>query len=170
MVWGGFGMINSTPEFDRYAERFEEDMRQTIPAVFAEGDYFAEYKILHVARRLSNRRVTSFLDFGCGIGHSLGFAKAQFPDAQIWGYDVSAKCIDLARQRLGAAKLTSDLDDLPMDGFDVVFAANVFHHIPLADRPAVLVRCKSVLRAGGRLFLFEHNPLNPLTRKIFERC
>src|SRR5262249_50895625 len=48
--------------------------------------------------------------------------------------------------------------------------ANVFHHIPCADRIAVMARCKSLMRTGGRLFLFEHNPLNPVTRRIFERC
>jgi 2-polyprenyl-3-methyl-5-hydroxy-6-metoxy-1,4-benzoquinol methylase len=160
----------STPEFDRYAERFEEDMRQTIPAAFAEGQYFTEYKILHVARRLLDQKVIRFLDFGCGIGHSLCFASVQFPNAEIWGYDVSTKCIELARQRVGMAKLTSNLDDLPSGGFDVVFAANVFHHIPLVDRKAMMARCKNLLRTGGRIFLFEHNPLNPMTRRIFERC
>ena len=160
----------SSPEFDQYAERFEEDMRQTIPGIFAEGGYFAKYKILYVARRLSDQRVTRFLDFGCGIGHSLCFAHAQFPNAELWGYDLSAKCIELARRRVGTAKLTSNLDDLPTGGFDVVFAANVFHHIPFADRKVVLARCKSLLRASGRIFLFEHNPLNPVTRKIFDRC
>lgn len=164
-------MINSsTPEFDQYAARLEKDMRQTIPTVFAEGDYFAEYKVRHVARRLSDRRITNFLDFGCGIGQSLCFASAAFPDAQIWGYDVSEKCLELARQRLGTAKFTNNIDDLPIGGFDVVFVANVFHHIPFADRKAVLARCKSILGADGRIFLFEHNPLNPVTRKIFERC
>jgi 2-polyprenyl-3-methyl-5-hydroxy-6-metoxy-1,4-benzoquinol methylase len=151
----------STSEFDQYATRFEEYMREAIPATFAEGHYFTEYKMLHVARRLSNQKVTRFLDFGCGIGYSLWFANAQFPNAEIWGYDVSAKCIEFARQRIGIAKLTSNIDDLPIGEFDVVLAANVFHHIPFADRKAVLTRCKDLLRTGGRIFLFEHNPLNP---------
>lgn len=160
----------STPEFDQYAERFEEDMRQSIPAAFAEGQYFAEYKIRHVARRLLGHDVTSFLDFGCGVGHSLCFAHAQFPNAELWGYDVSTQCLEFARQRVSIAKLTSDLNNLPTSGFDVIFAANVFHHIPFANRIAVMAQCKSLLRASGRLFLFEHNPLNPVTRRIFERC
>jgi 2-polyprenyl-3-methyl-5-hydroxy-6-metoxy-1,4-benzoquinol methylase len=160
----------STPEFDQYADRLEEDMRQAIPAAFAEGPYFTEYKILHVAHRCFDREVTSFLDFGCGIGDSLNFARTQFPNAEIWGYDASPKCIDLARQRARIAKLTSNLDDLPKGRFDVVFAANVFHHIPCADRKEAMARCKSLLKSDGRMFLFEHNPLNPVTRKVFERC
>jgi 2-polyprenyl-3-methyl-5-hydroxy-6-metoxy-1,4-benzoquinol methylase len=160
----------TTPEFDRYADRYEEDMRQSIPAMFAEDEYFSEYKIHYVARRLGDQGVTNFLDFGCGVGHTLCLANAQFPNAQIWGYDVSSQCIELARQRASMAKLTSDLDDLPTGGFDVVFAANVFHHIPFTDRRATMARCKNLLRTDGRIFLFEHNPLNPVTRRIFERC
>jgi 2-polyprenyl-3-methyl-5-hydroxy-6-metoxy-1,4-benzoquinol methylase len=160
----------SPPEFDQYAGRFEEDTRQSIPTVFAEGQYFAEYKIRHIARRLLDYEVTRFLDFGCAVGQSLCLANAQFPNAEIWGYDVSTQCVELARQRAGMAKLTSNLDDLPAGGFDVVFAANVFHHIAFANRMAAMARCKSLLRTGGRIFVFEHNPLNPVTRRIFERC
>jgi 2-polyprenyl-3-methyl-5-hydroxy-6-metoxy-1,4-benzoquinol methylase len=160
----------STPEFDQYAGCFEEGMRQCIPAMFAEGQYFAEYKIRHIARRLAGQEVTRFLDFGCGIGQSLCLASAEFPNAEIWGYDLSTQCIELARQRAAMAKLTNDLDDLPSGGFDVIFAANVFHHIPRSDRLTAMGRCKSLLRASGRIFLFEHNPVNPVTRRIFERC
>jgi len=159
-----------SPEFDEYANRYDDDLRQSIPGVFAEGEYFAEYKVLHVARRLLNREVTRFLDFGCGTGHSLYFANEQFPKAELWGYDLSARCIEMAQQRAPTAKLTANLNDLPTGGFDVVLAANVFHHIPLGDRKGVMARCKSLIQPEGRLFLFEHNPLNPVTRRIFERC
>ena len=33
-----------------------------------------------------------------------------------------------------------------------------------------LLKCKQLLRDGGSIFLFEHNPFNPVTRLIFERC
>jgi hypothetical protein len=51
-----------------------------------------------------------------------------------------------------------------------VFASNVFHHVAAAQRPAALVRCAKALRRGASLFVFEHNPYNPATRWIFERC
>jgi len=34
----------------------------------------------------------------------------------------------------------------------------------------LLRRCGDALAEGGSLFVFEHNPLNPLTRYVFERC
>ena len=158
------------PEFDRYASRYEADLRQSIPSFLAEDEYFTEYKIRHVARRIGNRELTRCLDFGCGIGLSLGLLRQRFPTAEFWGYDVSSRSVDLARERAGTSILTSNLDDLPASGFDMIFAANVFHHIPRVAREDALARCKRLLRQSGVLFLFEHNPLNPITRLVFERC
>jgi SAM-dependent methyltransferase len=158
------------PEFDQYADRYESDLRGSIPAALAEDRYFAEYKVLHVSRRLDGRQPRTFLDFGCGIGRSLCLVNEHFPGTKLWGYDVSSDSIALARERAGMANLTSNLDELPAGSFDVVFAANVFHHIPLGERVQSLAMCKRLLASGGRLFVFEHNPLNPVTRSIFERC
>jgi len=158
------------PEFDRYAGRYEEDLRRSMPAALAEDRYFAEYKVLYVARRMRDRPPGTFLDFGCGVGRSLSLAGEHLPGAQLWGYDVSTESVALARERTPQARFASDLDALPRGHFDVVFAANVFHHIPLAERRDAMRRCGELLRDGGRMFVFEHNPLNPVTRWVFERC
>lgn len=158
------------PEFDHYAGRYEEDLRQSMPEALAEDRYFAEYKVRHVARRTVSRKPARLLDYGCGIGRSLNLFAEMLPGVELWGYDVSARSVDLARERAPGAKLTSALDELPAAAFNVIFAANVFHHIPAAERAGALARCKALLGAGGRLFLFEHNPANPVTRLVFERC
>jgi SAM-dependent methyltransferase len=46
----------------------------------------------------------------------------------------------------------------------------VFHHIPHAQHVALLGEIKRVLKPAGRLFVFEHNPLNPLTRHAVDTC
>ena len=158
------------PEFDRYADRYESDLRASMPSALAEDRYFAEYKVLHVARRLRRAMPRTFLDFGCGIGRSLALLREHFPATELWGYDVSSQSIELAREQAPDARLTSDLGSLPAASFDVVFAANVFHHIPPGERLAAMERCRMLLSERGRMFLFEHNPLNPVTRAVFERC
>jgi len=160
----------SHPDFDRCARTYEDDLQASIPSAFAEDGYFAEYKICHVSARMVNQEVKKFLDFGCGIGQSLAFIMKKFPRAEVWGHDVSPECISLARQRYRTAILTTEMEELPPASFDVVFIANVFHHVPVASRLSVLGRCKGLLRHDGRIFMFEHNPLNPVTRMIFERC
>jgi SAM-dependent methyltransferase len=158
------------PEFDRHAGSYESDLRKSLPFGDGEYEYFAEYKVRHVACRLEGQNVGRLLDFGCGVGRSLRLFAKYFCDAELWGYDVSTKSLDLARQDTGAMNLTDNIDDLPLGSFDIVFAANVFHHIAPLDRKEILLRCKNLLRAEGRIFLFEHNPLNPLTRFVFDRC
>ena len=163
-------MKSISHDFDRYAEGYEDALRKSIPKVLVEEQYFVEYKIRHVARCVLGKEVKKFLDFGCGIGQSLCVANRHFPNAELWGYDVSAECIAVAKQRAKIVKLTSSLDDLPSESFDVVFVANVFHHIPSSERIRVMQRCKSLLRDDGRIFMFEHNPFNPVTRWVFQRC
>jgi ubiquinone/menaquinone biosynthesis C-methylase UbiE len=162
---------NLLPEFDQYAARYEADLNQSIPSAFAEDAYFAEYKIRYISGRIGSNHPTSLLDFGCGIGRSLSLLNRQFPSTELWGYDVSSQSVELASQQYPEmAHLTSNLDDLPNAGFDIIFTANVFHHIPLTERTDALIQCKRLLKDGGRIFLFEHNPFNPVTRLIFERC
>jgi SAM-dependent methyltransferase len=45
----------------------------------------------------------------------------------------------------------------------------VLHHVPVAQRPAVYAELGRVLKPGGRLYVFEHNPRNPLVRYVIAR-
>ncbi len=46
----------------------------------------------------------------------------------------------------------------------------MFHHIPHDEHVALLAEIRRVLAPAGRLFVFEHNPLNPLTRHAVNTC
>jgi 2-polyprenyl-3-methyl-5-hydroxy-6-metoxy-1,4-benzoquinol methylase len=162
--------IQERPEFDQYASRYEEALRHSMPDALEEDSYFAEYKIQYMARQICNDEMLQILDYGCGVGRSLDILEKYFPKAELWGYDVSEQSIEVARQRTERTHLTSNFEKLPLDSFDIILAANVFHHIPPESRLDALEYCKSLLKPGGRLFIFEHNPINPLTRMIFERC
>jgi ubiquinone/menaquinone biosynthesis C-methylase UbiE len=156
-------------EFDRHAKSYDRVLLDSMPAGMAEDGYFARYKVDLMARHMRGSVVDTVLDFGCGIGRSLTFIREAFPTARIAGFDESAQSLEIARQA-GDARLTSDWAEVASESFDCIFAANVFHHIAPDDRPAWLERCGRALSARGRLFWFEHNPLNPVTRRVFERC
>jgi ubiquinone/menaquinone biosynthesis C-methylase UbiE len=53
---------------------------------------------------------------------------------------------------------------------DVVFAVCVLHHVDPPDRPALVAEMARVTRPGGLTLVFEHNPLNPLTRRVVRDC
>ena len=48
--------------------------------------------------------------------------------------------------------------------FDLAFASCVLHHIEPVERARATSELARVLRPGGLVAIYEHNPLNPLTR------
>lgn len=160
----------SEPFFDQYAEQYDQILGESISEDADGCAYFAEYKIALSAKLLAGKTIRRILDFGCGAGRSLPYLSLYFPHSELWGYDPSEKSIDIARQRAPAAILFSEWGKASGIEFDFIIAANVFHHIPPEHRHSALSRCRSLLAAGGRMILFEHNPYNPATRWVFERC
>lgn len=162
--------MTNKPEFDQYAEQYDRLMNETIPDGLNEDSYFAEYKVAVMAQRLAASKPRRILDFGCGAGRSLPFLDQYFPDAELWGYDVSPASLKIATQRVPRTRLFSDWNEIGEARFDAIIAANVFHHIPPEQRQQALDLCRLALCEGGQMFLFEHNPYNPATRWVFERC
>ncbi len=160
----------SNPEFDKYAEQYDQVLGETIPGGLNEDGYFAEYKVALVAKLLHKKNTARILDFGCGAGRSLPYLAKYFPEAELWGHDVSDASLKIASERVPSAKLFYDWNTIEGMRFDVIIAANVFHHIPIEQRQSALLQCRNALAIDGLMFMFEHNPYNPATRFIFERC
>jgi SAM-dependent methyltransferase len=157
-------------EFDAHAADYEADLQASLPEMLSEGDYYSRYKVEIVFESQKRTKSLTILDFGCGVGLTLQLFSDYFPDATLWGYDVSLLSIEHARQRVPFVSLTANLRDLPEEYFDVVFVANVLHHIPRDARLPVIKMCRNLLKDTGRIYVFEHNPYNPVTRGVFERC
>lgn len=163
------------PEFDRYAQSYSDMHKQSVRTSGEEPGYFSAYKAAYMAGSLGSHHDLAFdlLDFGCGIGGSVPHLRGNFPHARILGMDVSGQSVDMA----GAAnpdarfrKIEGGKLDLEDDSIDVSMVACVYHHIAPSERLGWTRELQRVIRPGGRLFLFEHNPLNPLTRKIVRDC
>jgi len=142
---------------DRYASFFRE-----------KTDYFAAYKAAYVARLCSVAFDGRILDFGCGIGLVTNRLGGLLPLARIDGVDSSAASI--ARARSGAtdpSRICYFESETELTGsYDIVVLANVLHHVPASERPAVLGRVFGLLNRGGRVVVFEHNTWNPLVMRI----
>ena len=93
--------------------------------------------------------------------------------AGLSGCDISGQMLEegarcwpanLARPEL----LLQDSAAVPFgDGkFDLVIISAVLHHVPPADRSDVFSALHRSLRPEGKLVVFEHNPLNPVTRYV----
>jgi SAM-dependent methyltransferase len=157
--------------FDDFADDYDSTLGKSLNFFEPDTDYFAHYKVSLVKKAL-NRKPDGVLDFGCGIGSNIRHLITEFPDASVTGCDVSEKSLVIAAQNNPAARffLLGDSVEPPAGKFDLVFIANVFHHVPPGQRADTLLFIKSLMTEAGDLFIFEHNPFNPVTRHLVNTC
>jgi SAM-dependent methyltransferase len=157
-----------TAEFDKYAKDYESLHAKTL-AQSGEGPaYFAIYKQRMLERLLGPGFARPVLDFGCGIGNLTCLLTESFPD--VHGYDPSSESTRIAAERAPRARFLHDAAALPRVHYGAAVLANVLHHVRPELRPALMRTLFDVLAPGGRLIIFEHNPLNPLTRQVVAAC
>jgi len=162
--------VNKRVDFDQYTENYNELLKEKTQFFSPNEEYFARYKVDIVRRRL-HAPVRRILEYGCGIGRNIPFLQQAFPGAEIVGSDISAASLDIAREENpGVEFFLEDGHVGPIGQFDVIFVAGVFHHIPPAERGNVAQTISRRLSADGSLFVFEHNPFNPVTRRIVSTC
>jgi SAM-dependent methyltransferase len=163
-------------EFDKFADEYRAMHAANIRLSGEDPEYFAEYKIVDIAAELARAEIAprKVLDFGAGVGYSVPFFARHLPAARVTCLDVSRKSLDVGAAQHGSAAEFAHFDGrkIPFeDGtFDAALASCVFHHIPHDEHVALLGEIRRVLRPGGRLFVFEHNPLNPLTLHAVNTC
>ncbi len=150
-----------------YWERHIHDLEITSHPVGSRGffDDLDEYhfdKLHHLLRLVdfngyAGRRV---LEVGCGAGVDLArFARG---GATVYGVDLAASAIDLARanfaqQGLPGRFFVADGEHLPFnaDRFDLVYAHGVVQYA--ADSRALVEECRRVLAPGGQAIFQVYN-------------
>ena len=112
------------------------------------------------------------LDFGCGVGNLYGSVAQFFPKAVYTGVDTSKDSIKKACSRFQdkVAFQEYDFQEWKSCKYDLIFSAGVFHHIPHTDHTKIINKLYSLLNPGGKLVIWEHNPINPVTLKIVKDC
>jgi len=164
------------PEFDQYAGSYQEMHKKSVGFSGESLDYFARYKIEDVRRVAARKGLgegPAILDFGAGTGASVPYWKMFFKDAALSASDVSGDSLaKLSESYPDCRTLLLDGGKIPAldESFDVAFASGVFHHIDHAEHHANLIEILRVLKKGGLFFVFEHNPLNPLTLYAVDKC
>jgi len=164
-------------EFDKYARDYLETHERNVRISGETPEYFARYKIDEVRRFWSQAGLTeprAVLDFGAGVGNSLPHLAESFPDARLTALDVSTESLAVAMRRFPkiADFVCQNGPDIPLapGSFDLIFSSCVFHHIDAAQHIRTFEGLKRLLSPTGRMIIFEHNPLNPVTRHIVAGC
>lgn len=165
-------------EFDTYARNYSPGSRNLLRRLFKRGadTSYVAAKVSFLLGDLAKTPIVErdesmhLLDFGCGAGDFLHLLDQRGFKGGVRGCDVSGGMLDEARRRYKQnTALAFDRAagyDLPYaaNTFDVVTTSCVFHHISPKERGKTYDSLFKVLRPGGRLFIFEHNPYHPLMR------
>jgi SAM-dependent methyltransferase len=99
-------------------------------------------------------------DVGCGAGHALVLAAAEWPRSRFVGYELDERALELARRRAAERGLGSlrferrDATRLGLErALDVALAFDTVHDLP--DPRAALAGIRRALRPGGVLVMIE---------------
>ncbi len=164
-------------EFDKFADEYAQHLDWIGDLAGENKDFFAEYKVRDVAAVVAGKDHAGglrILDFGAGVGSSVLHFETHFPACHLTCLDVSRRSLAFGTRMYGGRAKFVHFDgrSVPFgaDEFDVVFAACVFHHIEHSEHVGLLTELGRVLRPGGSIVVFEHNPYNPLTVRVVNKC
>ncbi len=162
-------------DYDQFRDRYTDELDEAVSFSGADHDFFTRAKADELVRlaalHLGDPAELVALDAGCGIGLTDSHLAGRF--ATLIGTDVSPGVLETAaRANPGVRYELAERDRLPFpDGkFDLAFAVCVVQVLPPAERPRFVAELARVTRHGGLVVVFEHNPLNPLTRLVVRRC
>ena len=161
-------------DFDQAAALYREAHKKNIAFTGEDPEYFHNMKARMVASFLEQEMRPEFrlLDYGCGLGLVTRHLKKLLPGAEIHGADPSAKSIEIAaseNEGILFRHFDGKIAPYGEDSFDAAVLSCVLHHVD-TDRDGVYSEAHRVLRPGKKLFIFDHNPFNPLTRRAVNTC
>ncbi len=160
-------------DFDVYAADYEQALNRGLAASGESSEHFASGRISWLAHCLVeyNLRPRTVLDYGCGTGNATSLFLDTLGAERVVGVDLSAKSLEVARERhrdLPAQFCLADEYE-PSGTVDLVFCNGVFHHIPRAERREVAKYIARCLRPGGLFAFWENNPWSPAARYVMSK-
>jgi ubiquinone/menaquinone biosynthesis C-methylase UbiE len=160
--------------FDPFAKDYREIHNQSIKVTGAESQYFSEFKVKWLRDFYGNTQPQRILDLGAGDGTCLSFFSKHFPQSDLMGIDVSELSIGVAADKKIPRTEVKVYDGqhipYPDNHFDTILVAAVMHHIRFGEHEDLMKEAMRVLKPGGRIFIAEHNPHNPVTMHIVNTC
>lgn len=140
-----------------------------VHASFESPAAFDQRYALEVLKPLKGKRI---LDVGSGLGESATYFA--LCGAEVTAADISPEQIELAKRvaahhgtNISGIVCSGDSLNIESDSFDLVYAANVYHHV--ADRDTFVKEMKRVLTKGGTCVFLDplaYNPIINIYRKI----
>lgn len=107
--------------------------------------------------------IDTIADFGCGEGSNLRYLKHSFPQAKLFGFDISQAALDQAKKLVDAELRLLDIQkEAPTQRFDFTLSSDVIEHLE-DDAAALRHICQAtkqytlIATVQGRMREFEKN-------------
>ena len=163
-----------TKAFDSFSKNYNKDLNDALRLTGYDTCALTKSKLIKLQALFPELAPLHFhfLDFGCGIGNLYESVKQFFPHASYTGVDDSEESISKAQSRFGNPSLFHKLNSENWKNaqYDLIFSAGVFHHIPHDEHKNILKDLSALLKPMGKIAIWEHNPINPFTKKIVNDC
>jgi SAM-dependent methyltransferase len=168
--------MSQRPSFDPYARDYYQRLDRCLRGLGGrDALYYNRLKFRWLMRLapkyLPDLGRADFLDLGCGAGLTVAAAAPSFRFGA--GLDQSPEMIKAGLPpQPNTALLVGDATRLPFpaQSLDLVFSATFLHHLADHDLAVLMAESRRVLRPGGLLIHFDHNPYNILTRQVVRFC
>lgn len=169
--------MSEKSDFDNFAENYREIHTKNVQGISGvDSSYFGRQKVEIIKKEWGEKKnkKVRILDLGCGDGINAVHFQQCFAQMEYFGIDISRASIKQAR-KIESPNVHFEYYDgkkIPYyDGsFDIILVACVLHHVPHEEHEKLLAECKRVMKENGSIYIFEHNPVNPVTRKIVNDC
>jgi SAM-dependent methyltransferase len=165
----------SNVSFDDYIETYQKEVQGSIDFIGQDVDFFIKLKadlLVEIARKcFDNINGINVLDIGSGIGLTDHFLIREFKN--LFGVDIEEGILKKAAAYNPDVKYQIyDGKRLPFENntMNIAFAMNVMHHVPPEYWENFAKEMYRVLKPNGIAAVFEHNPVNPLTRRAVRDC
>lgn len=170
---------SSGPKFDDYAAIYEDELNTFVRRLLGgDNESYIEVKaewLLLRSPQLLKKEIAAnikLLDYGCGTGTMLRVLRRLGFAGCLAGCDVSQQMLNQAIARYGKGdmptlRLMEDMQ-APFDDaeFDLVLVSSVLHHVPINQQDLMYSDIMRLLKPGGYVYVFEHNPYNPITQWV----
>ncbi|MBP8980263.1 MAG: class I SAM-dependent methyltransferase [Syntrophobacterales bacterium] len=147
--------------FDRIASQYENSLPSHI------NQHYLSKRVRFITSVL---REGKLLDVGCGTGSmTLALSNVGF---RSYGIDNSIEMLRLAERKQKGHHILASARDLPFSNASFHFVINIatLHHF--ADHKLIeqaIFEMLRVLRPGGFLLIWDHNPRNPYWKSLMKR-
>ena len=153
--------------FDNYADNYKDYITKSLGKLEDNLNYY-HIKKSEILKKELGYQPKKILDLGCGVGTMLELLIKSFHGSAFYAYDESKKSMDYIKKKFPKINCLDNLET--NEKFDLIFISAVVHHVKSGDRDDLFRNIYNLLSPNGVMFVFEHNPYNPVTLKMVTNC